>query len=231
VGEAAEYEGPAISPDGRYVAADIVSGSDRDFVGGMWVGHSAYDIWVFDLTRGTQTRLTFDGHSGHPFWSADGKKVFYFGTSSQINREALLSKPADNSAAPETVLAGLNTATWGTISADGRYVAYMASSDQPGGSFDIWGVDLQGDRKPFPVVSSPFRAFLPTASGWLMSPMKRELIRFTLPLFPEAERSGKFPAVVGVGCHLAGGAMGRNCSIALQGVALWQWTSRPPRIP
>ena len=40
-------------------------------------------------------------------------------------------------------------------SADGKYIVYGTWSPNP---TDLWAVPLAGDRKPFPVVQSPFHA-------------------------------------------------------------------------
>jgi Tol biopolymer transport system component len=150
VGRLATYARPAISPDGRQVAVNIRKGIDGD-------------IWIFDLVRGTETRLMFDGKSLYPIWSADGKKIIYAG-SDQNEHRVLYSKPVDNSGPPQTLIPDIGQTVWFSASADGRYLALMRSSDQPGWAFDIWGVDLQGDRKPFPVVRTPFLEGVPSLS-------------------------------------------------------------------
>jgi eukaryotic-like serine/threonine-protein kinase len=60
------YWGPAISPDGRFVAV-----SSDEFHDGRWY------VCVHDLERDVTTRLTDGGHDWHPSWSADGKKIIY----------------------------------------------------------------------------------------------------------------------------------------------------------
>jgi eukaryotic-like serine/threonine-protein kinase len=141
----------AISPDGQHVAVNIFSGEQRD-------------IWVFDLARGTETRLTFDGQNLYPVWSPDGKKIIY---ASRRNTEAhhpLYVKPADGSGQPEVLVANVLPTALISISGDGRYLALQVNSDQPGWNFDILGVDLEGDRKPFPVVRTPALEALPSLS-------------------------------------------------------------------
>ena len=54
LGEAADYSSPAFSPDDKLMAVAI-----RDLQTGK------RDIWVFDLVRGTHSRLTFDSHRSH----------------------------------------------------------------------------------------------------------------------------------------------------------------------
>ncbi|HYE86134.1 MAG TPA: protein kinase, partial [Vicinamibacterales bacterium] len=56
---------PRLSPDGQKLAVEMRAETSRDT-----------DIWVYDLARGSPTRITFDG-GGRPVWSPDGAKVVY----------------------------------------------------------------------------------------------------------------------------------------------------------
>ena len=58
------YNDRSISPDGRRVA--LLVGP---------IGHG--DIWIYDFTQTTFTRLTSDGNSATPTWSADGLWLYY----------------------------------------------------------------------------------------------------------------------------------------------------------
>jgi hypothetical protein len=61
------YLSPTLSPDGTRLAVDIFDGT-----------HATGDIWIFDLTRGSSTRLTFGPASqAAPVWAPDGKTIFY----------------------------------------------------------------------------------------------------------------------------------------------------------
>src|SRR4029077_1615119 len=61
------YAAPALSPDGERVAVQIDDGSPID---------PKHDIWLYDLARGTLTRLTSDGFSFGPTWTPDAKLVY-----------------------------------------------------------------------------------------------------------------------------------------------------------
>ena len=59
------YQRPRVSPDGARVAVDV---ADSD----------GTDIWVHDLARGTETRLTTDPADDRaPLWSPDGARVVF----------------------------------------------------------------------------------------------------------------------------------------------------------
>jgi serine/threonine-protein kinase len=56
------YFQPRLSPDGSRVAVTI-SGEDND------------DIWLYELARGTWSRLTTGGNNSFPLWSLDGRRL------------------------------------------------------------------------------------------------------------------------------------------------------------
>jgi len=62
----AEIGNPAVSPDGRRVAATVGTFGNAD-------------VWVYDLARGTRTRMTFaeDVADWHPVWSPDGATLAF----------------------------------------------------------------------------------------------------------------------------------------------------------
>jgi eukaryotic-like serine/threonine-protein kinase len=65
--DAAGYADPRFSADGHRIAFEVA------FLGG------SSDIYVFDRTAGTTSRLTFGGKNRYPVWSGDGTWI-YFGT-------------------------------------------------------------------------------------------------------------------------------------------------------
>ncbi len=55
------------------------------------------DIWIYDTVRGSTTRLTSDGRSSFPVWSADGTAIYYMGFPggvSNLYRKATQGGPA-----------------------------------------------------------------------------------------------------------------------------------------
>ena len=122
-----------LSPDGKRVA-----------VAGL-------ELWVYDLERGSKTRLTYnEGAIRYPSWSPDGKSLIYSvmlpqgGSSMDIR-----SRPA-NGGGSETKLsevpAPYQFPSW---TPDGKYLTYIQG---PGIAMSLWAVPLSGDRKPFAVV-------------------------------------------------------------------------------
>src|SRR5262249_43919594 len=85
IGDRASYANPAVSPEGTRVA---VTELDQQR------GNS--NIWVFDTSRGTSTRLTFSvGRDDSPVWSPDGKRLAF--ASNRNGHFDLYDKPADGS--------------------------------------------------------------------------------------------------------------------------------------
>jgi serine/threonine protein kinase/Tol biopolymer transport system component len=142
----ADYGTPALAPGGRYLA---VSKRSPDTSAG-----TASDIWLLDLVRGTDTRLTFDpAIDRNPRWSPDGTRIA-FRSARNGGTDDLYVKGVGG-VVNEEVLLRSNTAKipedW---SPDGRLLLYQ-DLDSPTRA-DLWVVPVTGDRKPQVVVQSPF---------------------------------------------------------------------------
>ena len=118
-------------------------------------GDANSDIWINELKRQVNTRLTFgSGASSTPVWSPDGRWVAYVGTRGKNN---IYRKASNGMGQEELLLEGdnLNRAPsdW---SPDGKFLLFgigdFASSGQ------IWVLPLEGDRKPISLVPGNFVA-------------------------------------------------------------------------
>src|ERR1700722_17676705 len=106
------------------------------------------DIWVFDLTRGVRTRLTFGPvQNNSPVWSPDGKWIVY--TSDRNGHATLYRKPADGSGAEELLLSDEQVVIPTDWSRDGKTLIY---SRGPIGNSEVWALPLEGERKGRSVV-------------------------------------------------------------------------------
>jgi Tol biopolymer transport system component len=75
-----DYRSPRISHDGTKVGMTISTGGKSD-------------IWIWDIIRGTMTRLTFNEVSSNPLWSPSGQRsAFSLGS---ITNSAVYWKAAD----------------------------------------------------------------------------------------------------------------------------------------
>ena len=147
------YLFPTLSPDGTRLASMIFTGA---------LGNE--DVWVFDLARGTSTRLTFSGNArGFPVWSADGKTVFY--ASNPKGTSHMYSKAADGSGTEHVVLETDGTLELpASASPDGRDLVYLKRDVKTEPTYVIWALPLLGNGKPFPVVQNNFESQFPVIS-------------------------------------------------------------------
>jgi len=149
-----QYIYVALSPDGRRVATEI-----HDAAGGQ--------IWTYDTTSRTLTRLTTQGHNSRPAWSPDGRSIAF--SSARDTASGIYVLPADGSrpdqrigiVSPEIAFAELS---W---SPDGRRIVYDA------GGVDkrtIYTVRALRDSEPQQLPQLP-----PSASEPVVSPDGRWL--------------------------------------------------------
>jgi len=132
------YRIPRLSPDGRRVAVAVDEGSRRN-------------IWVYETSRDTLTRLTFaETVEFSPVWTPDGKRVAY----ARIRPAGIFWKPADGSGSEEPLLTSGDNLKWpASFSPDGKWLAF---AEIAGGAGDIWILPLDGERKPRPFLQAPF---------------------------------------------------------------------------
>lgn len=83
------YSTPRFSPDGERIAFT------------MGVSQNV-DIWIYDLSKTTLTRLTTEGINVRPEWSPDGTRVLF--RSERQNSIAIWWQPADGSGPAEPLL-------------------------------------------------------------------------------------------------------------------------------
>jgi eukaryotic-like serine/threonine-protein kinase len=144
LGELDRYFDPAISPDGKRVATELLTGQGTG------------DIWIFDLLRNTRMRLTFGPASQrYPVWTPDGKTI-YFGSNGKGSIH-VYAKAADGTG-PEQVVLEEDAFDWPEdVSPDQKYLVYLRVGTDRNTGTAMWALPLFGsERKPFPVVSSGF---------------------------------------------------------------------------
>jgi Tol biopolymer transport system component len=142
VGTPGGIENPRLSPDGKRVA--VVRRDTQTGTG---------DIYVIDLARGTSSRLTFDpGEDLSPLWAPDGSRIAW-----QTNRDRayqIYQKLASGVGQEELLLKSEAPIIPGSWSGDGRFILYYALGANTGA--DLWVLPLEGERKPFLFLQTPF---------------------------------------------------------------------------
>ncbi len=135
---------PRISPDGKRLA--YIAGNAGNMYG---------DVWLVDLTRGVNTRFTFNSAEHYsPVWSPDGSRIVYGSTDPKFI--GLLVKDASGAGKPEPLVKTNRTAFPDDWSRDGRYILYSALSTYKQNSWSLWVLPQFGDRKPLPYIQDQF---------------------------------------------------------------------------
>jgi len=177
-GDPGSYATISISPDGSKVAAATVEPNT---------------IWVYDVARGTSTRITFSSTvNGQPSWSPDGKFIAFF--SNRNGQFHLFRKAADGTGSTTPLVVDDGVEQYPSFSFDGRYLIFMRNAKQPNSRYQIWAMPLAGDRKPFPVVQGQFDAFWPSLSpdGKWLAYVSNESGRFEIYVVPFLHGTGKW---------------------------------------
>lgn len=132
------YLTPRISPDGKLLAVQILNGGSQD-------------IWIYEFSRNTLTRLTFS-EGAVPVWEPDGRRIIYRRRTPSF---ALLSKLADGSGSEETLL-GKDFDDPGaapfSVSPDGKTLLFGRYG--PSGATETDTLSLEGSGKIQPFLQS-----------------------------------------------------------------------------
>jgi Tol biopolymer transport system component len=178
------YRNPRLSPDGRLVSVDIQEQEGQ--------------VWLWDLSRETLTRLTFEGsRNGTPAWTADGKRIAF-----QSNKEGsalnLFWLLADGSGGLERLTTSEYNEAPSSWSPDGQLLAFTELNPTTG--WDIWVLRL-GDpsagsgqvRKAQPFLRTPFTEGAPRFSpdGRWLAYVSNESGRYEIYVQPYPGPGGK----------------------------------------
>ncbi len=129
------YWDPRVSPDGRHVAMNA-----RD---------AGNDIWVYDLDRGSLSRLTHDpGEDETAFWSPDGRWIA-FSSSRAGQPRSIFKTLSDGSGGEELLWTGDNHMHVDFWSADGR--SMILTDTSPTTLQDLWILNLEGEPTAQPL--------------------------------------------------------------------------------
>jgi Tol biopolymer transport system component len=131
---------PRLSPDNRTLALQIDEAGTRN-------------VWLFEMSRRTLTRLTFEGNNRMPIWTPDGRRLAF--SSDRIGGRKLFWQPADGSGPAERLTTGeairdLDT-SW---SPDGQVLAFTQWDLSNG--WDIWMLPIKGEREPRPFLRTRY---------------------------------------------------------------------------
>jgi Tol biopolymer transport system component len=136
---------PRLSPDGRKIAY-ATYGSERQ-------------IWVYDLSTGTNSRLTDAGWAEFPIWTPDNKRILFSWLKSGVPN--LFWQPCDGSSPMERLTTSEYMQEAGSWSPDGKTAALVEIHQDTGE--DIAVLDV-GSGRVTPFLNSPFDEQFPEIS-------------------------------------------------------------------
>ena len=137
---------PAISPDEKTIAFSRGTGASRD-------------IWLRDLVRGNERRLTTDALTNlAPYWSPKNGDRIVFRSQQAGGSGDLYLRASSGSGQDEPLLSTRNPKMADQWSLDGRFIVY--TEQDPKTRLDLWylpvGEDGKPSGKPMPFLHSGF---------------------------------------------------------------------------
>src|SRR5712692_8709828 len=140
------YASPRISPDGRRIAVSILESG-------------TYQIWIYDLERGTLSRLTHEKSNAEGVWSPDGKQIAF---SSNVPGPAnIYTVSADGNGSPERLTSSKFAQLPGSWSKDNVLLWTEVDTTTVG---DLWALSPHENARPIPVRRTAFDEFEGTFS-------------------------------------------------------------------
>ncbi len=130
---------PRLSPLGGQVAVSVLESLNGD-------------VWLYDLSRHTKTRLTFGKNDYDFVWTPDGRNVVF--SSNREGAYSLFRRPVDGSGGVERLTRSSERQFPTSVSPDGRFLAYVQQAADT--VWDVWLLPLDGDPEPQLVVETRF---------------------------------------------------------------------------
>ena len=173
------YAEPRMSRDGNRICLVIGAGKD-------------YDIWVYDILRGTLSRLTFGGTNRTPNWSPDGKYIAYW-SNEGVAVNSIYRKAADGSGAAEKLYGGPDRTYIDAWSRDGSVMVLDQVSGQ-GQASNIAVLTLTGEPSMTTFLATDFDEWQSSLSpdGRWLAYISNESGNYQVYVVPFPARGGKW---------------------------------------
>jgi serine/threonine-protein kinase len=135
------YRQPRLSPDGTRIAVSI---QDQE-----------QDLWMWDLSRATLTRLTSaPGVDWFPLWTTDGRRIVFSSSSAGEGGNTVFWMPADGTGKPERLTSGGDRHYATGLSPDGTQVVFSQITQAQ--RADLLTMSLDGDHRVQPLLQTMF---------------------------------------------------------------------------
>jgi len=118
------------APDGRQIAVNIVDGRQQD-------------VWLYEWSRDTLTRLTSDG-SHVPVWSPDGRRITFRSKAGGDPAFNLYWRLADGSGAVQRLTESKNAQFPSSWHPSGKFLAFFEINPQTG--YDLMILPMEADE-------------------------------------------------------------------------------------
>jgi Tol biopolymer transport system component len=156
------YLMPRLSPDGRRVAVGITEQDSQ--------------VWLYDLSRETLTRLTFEGNLNlYPAWTPDGKRIAF--TSNKEGPLIIFWQLTDGSGGLERLTSSEYSHVPMSWSPDGQLLAFIEINPTTG--YDIWVLRLGDPSASSGQVPSASSGQVRKAQPFLRTPFLESAPRFS----------------------------------------------------
>ena len=144
---ASPYRNPRFSPDGRRLAMTINRGD----------GTNNGDVWTYDFASQRLQRLTFDGWSISPSWTADGRTITF--THREPGKQIVAyNVAADGSATPQLYFESPEGLPYeATYTSDGKSILFRVDRRAGRGARDVLMASVDSPQVARALLSSPFQ--------------------------------------------------------------------------
>jgi eukaryotic-like serine/threonine-protein kinase len=173
--------GSNLSQDGKRIAFDSYDIQSRNI-----------DVWVYDLTKGLSTRLTFDAMiDRNAIWSPDGNTIVF--SSNRKGHYDIYEKKADGTGIEQPLFVSSIEKGSTDWSKDGRFIC-VSVNGKPGTKWDLWILPMTGDQKPYPFLETEFSEWAGTFSpdGRWIAYQSDESGRYEIYIRPFQGAEGKW---------------------------------------
>ena len=141
------------APSGPYASVQLSSDGRRLVT--EWNDPENLDVWIYDLERETNTRLTFDPSADvDPIWTPDDERVI-FGSNRDGGPNNLYWKASNGTGDVQRLTTSPNTQEPSSFSPDGRILVFEENTNSP--AQDVGSLSMDGEPTVEWLLDSPAR--------------------------------------------------------------------------